>query len=233
MRNSFTIQPIPRTYKGRAYRSSLEARWAVFFDLAGIPFLPEAEAYGIEPRRGYLPDFLLPMAKTWIEVKPVSPSKEELRKAELVCVEFQQHIVIVVGDPHTTVEAHWFWSCPWSKAPFSYADLVEGRAVSHHAEGEKLEITPVYIATNQLLSVDEERVYLYAGPQHGAGIGWTQVLGVRNEITDDWDPGSVVPRMSMCGRASMNERTGQCSYSRFQPPWLEDRALTARNWRFW
>lgn len=60
--------PIETRYKGYKFRSRLEARWAVFFDSAGIEWQYEPEgfqSYGYS----YLPDFYLPASRTWVEVK--------------------------------------------------------------------------------------------------------------------------------------------------------------------
>lgn len=68
---------IETVYKGYRFRSRLEARWAVFFDAAGIQWRYEPE--GFERKNGpymegktvrYLPDFYLPETGTWVEVKP-------------------------------------------------------------------------------------------------------------------------------------------------------------------
>ena len=60
---------IPTVYKGRQYRSRLEARWAAFFDLLGW-------RYEYEPfdRRGWTPDFLILGGRdeVLVEVKPVA-----------------------------------------------------------------------------------------------------------------------------------------------------------------
>ena len=56
----------------------MEARWAVFFDTAGIPYRYEHEGYDVEGT-WYLPDFWLPEHGCWIEIKGTTPSSEELR----------------------------------------------------------------------------------------------------------------------------------------------------------
>jgi hypothetical protein len=52
----------------------LEARWAVFFDNAGIPFEYEYVGYklGELGKTWYLPDFWLPEQRAWVEIKPHS-----------------------------------------------------------------------------------------------------------------------------------------------------------------
>lgn len=64
------ITPIETAYAGCRFRSRLEARWAVFFDTAGIRWEYEPQGYRVgDRRRPYLPDFLLSDCGTWIEVK--------------------------------------------------------------------------------------------------------------------------------------------------------------------
>lgn len=53
------IQAIQTRYKGHRFRSRLEARWAVFFDAAGIKWIYEQEGFLINGKP-YLPDFYLP-----------------------------------------------------------------------------------------------------------------------------------------------------------------------------
>jgi hypothetical protein len=64
------LQPIPTNYRGYRFRSRLEARWAVFFDAAGIRYDFEPEGFLLPDGTPYLPDFWLPDAKMWAEVKP-------------------------------------------------------------------------------------------------------------------------------------------------------------------
>jgi hypothetical protein len=66
------IKAIETWYAGCRFRSRLEARWAVFFDQAGIEWQYEPQGYEIGPpddRRRYLPDFWLPTPGIWVEVK--------------------------------------------------------------------------------------------------------------------------------------------------------------------
>lgn len=62
------ITPLETSYAGHRFRSRLEARWAVFFDTLGIPWLYEVEGYKVGDG-AYLPDFHLPQSRTWVEVK--------------------------------------------------------------------------------------------------------------------------------------------------------------------
>lgn len=53
------IKAIETLYKGHRFRSRLEARWAVFFEAAGIKWIYEQEGFVINGKP-YLPDFYLP-----------------------------------------------------------------------------------------------------------------------------------------------------------------------------
>lgn len=63
------IGAIPTEYCNITFRSRLEARWAVFFETLGIPWLYEEETFNLGDRL-YTPDFYLPRQKAWIEIKP-------------------------------------------------------------------------------------------------------------------------------------------------------------------
>jgi hypothetical protein len=76
---------IQTEYKGYQFRSRLEARWAVFFDHLGIEWTYEDQGYEVEGHR-YLPDFWLPRAHCWVEVKgdPDGLRKEHRRMCAIL-----------------------------------------------------------------------------------------------------------------------------------------------------
>lgn len=88
-----TIKPIETVYNGYRFRSRLEARWAVFFDAAGIRWEYEKEGFQLSDGTCYLPDFWLPDANAWVEIKPEEARAEQLEKvqqfAQAVAQEFQ------------------------------------------------------------------------------------------------------------------------------------------------
>lgn len=63
---------LPTNYAGCAFRSRLEARWAVFFDVLGVTWEYEPQGFESGGHR-WLPDFWLPQTNdeggTWVEVK--------------------------------------------------------------------------------------------------------------------------------------------------------------------
>ena len=65
-----TIKPIETVYNGYRFRSRLEARWAVFFDAAGVEYEYEPEGYVLNDGTNYLPDFYLPGLQLFVEIKP-------------------------------------------------------------------------------------------------------------------------------------------------------------------
>ena len=60
------IKVIETKYNGYHFRSRLEARWAVFFDVLGIIYEYEKEGFKFDGNK-YLPDFYLPNDKLWVE----------------------------------------------------------------------------------------------------------------------------------------------------------------------
>jgi hypothetical protein len=66
----YTIKAYPTEYKGRTYRSRLEARWAAFFDLLGWEAEYEPMDFG-----SWSPDFLIRNfggSDVLVEVKPIT-----------------------------------------------------------------------------------------------------------------------------------------------------------------
>jgi hypothetical protein len=80
------IKPIETVYNGYRFRSRLEARWAVFFDAAGIEYQYEPEGFDLGDGLYYLPDFYLPKDDVWIEIKGKAPTAQELEKIGRFCL---------------------------------------------------------------------------------------------------------------------------------------------------
>ena len=86
MNNGQSIKPIETVYNGYRFRSRLEARWAVFFDAAGIRYEYEPEGFNLGDGIYYLPDFYLPDDDVWVEIKGKALSDEEREKIERFCI---------------------------------------------------------------------------------------------------------------------------------------------------
>ncbi len=91
------IKAIETEYKGYRFRSRLEARWAVFFDVRGMAWEYEKQGYELKGIDGvthfYLPDFYLP-GLGFFEVKGEAPTKTEISKAELLTSHTDQICII-------------------------------------------------------------------------------------------------------------------------------------------
>lgn len=64
------LRAITTRYKGFAFRSRQEARWAVFFDHLKVRWDYEPEGFDLGNGLRYLPDFWLPDWGIWLEIKP-------------------------------------------------------------------------------------------------------------------------------------------------------------------
>jgi hypothetical protein len=93
-----TIKAIETVYKGYRFRSRLEARWAVFFDTAGITYQYEPEGFDLGEAGYYLPDFWLPGLKYWFEVKGQAPNPDEIFKSALLAFETGIQTFIAAGE---------------------------------------------------------------------------------------------------------------------------------------
>lgn len=93
------IKPIETVYQGYRFRSRLEARWAVFFDTAGIRWEYEKEGFELSDGTRYLPDFYLSDYRCWIEIKGQKPTEGERRKAGLLAAQTGEPVNIFCSDP--------------------------------------------------------------------------------------------------------------------------------------
>lgn len=97
MRNK-TIRAITTRYKGFAFRSRLEARYAVYFDHLGIKWDYEPEGFELGNGLRYLPDFWLPDWGLWVEIKPGPPDAAGIEKATRLA-ESHRSLIMFCGPP--------------------------------------------------------------------------------------------------------------------------------------
>jgi hypothetical protein len=91
------LTPIETEYSGYKFRSRLEARWALYFDLCKIPWQYEVEGYTLSDGQRYLPDFWLPDYNQFVEVKP----NTDVQTSDRDCViDKYDHIIYDYGDTH-------------------------------------------------------------------------------------------------------------------------------------
>lgn len=98
----FPFTVIPTKYRGRFYRSRLEARWAVFFDVLNLKFEYELEGVELADGTRYLPDFYLPQVKWWVEIKPTVSAFGKQQKPYLFTKYTAQPILMLHGSPAFT-----------------------------------------------------------------------------------------------------------------------------------
>jgi len=103
MLNNANMQAIETIYKGRRFRSRLEARWAIFFDAIDVGWEYETEGFQIGSSK-YLTDFkLLSFGPTkvdlFVEIKPRKPSIEEIGKCYEVAVGTHTDMLLLCGTP--------------------------------------------------------------------------------------------------------------------------------------
>lgn len=98
-----TISPIQTRYAGHLFRSRTESRWAVFLDRLAIEWKYEEQGYQLASGRRYLPDFVLPDLKMFLEIKGMEPTERELAKVREFAVAAHAHgyvtLMLVGGVP--------------------------------------------------------------------------------------------------------------------------------------
>jgi hypothetical protein len=82
------MRAIPMTYKGTTFRSRLEASWAAHFDQRGMPWDYEPEGFVLSDGTRYLPDFYVPTARAWAEIK--GDHDQRIEKVERFAAELWQ-----------------------------------------------------------------------------------------------------------------------------------------------
>lgn len=95
------LKPLETRYDGHRFRSRREARWAVFFKEAGIDAQYEEQGYDLGEAGWYLPDFRINRgtpAGHFFEVKGVTPTREELAKAEALCEQSKLPVYVYYAD---------------------------------------------------------------------------------------------------------------------------------------
>ena len=99
---NLNLKPIQTKYAGYLFRSRLEAKWAVFFDLVGLKWQYEPEGFVLPNGVQYLPDFLVMTPQNnecWYEIKPEGTTFDE--KSSMFFKSFDDEVrhSLIVGDP--------------------------------------------------------------------------------------------------------------------------------------
>jgi hypothetical protein len=121
------MKAIETNYDGYRFRSRLEAKWAHFFNLAGVRYDYEIEGFVVNGKP-YLPDFYLP--NTYLRGKETKGVFVEIKHegGEFIHYDFNQPLVVFFGEPMLNIWGnntdkggeqiypHWdnemlFWKC--------------------------------------------------------------------------------------------------------------------------
>lgn len=87
-------------YNGYKFRSSLIARWTVFFDSYGIEYEYVLDEIVLGNEKSYLPDFYIPSLELYVEVKPnKSLNLSELKKIESFSLDWDNNLLLIMGIP--------------------------------------------------------------------------------------------------------------------------------------
>ena len=140
------IKPIETRYNGYRFRSRLEARWAVYFDKLGIKYEYEPQGYRLPTGECYLPDFYLPDVQSYVEIKPRSISRIDLRNAKnkmamLTLASNDKFGIVCAGDPvdnrmriygHISKDREFGFQ--WDKAEFIFgAEIMDDDLFHYHS----------------------------------------------------------------------------------------------------
>jgi len=124
--SNITTIPKPTWYNNYYFRSKLEAKWAVFFDLMKIVWEYEPEAFTCEDGSQYTPDFYLPhvflrdeQRGVYLEIKPLSYEDNQQYIKRISSSLKEKQLVLLVGDPVAAIlnvnrgENRNEQLCPW------------------------------------------------------------------------------------------------------------------------
>lgn len=103
--------PIKTVYNGYLFKSKLEAKWAVFFDLIGIKYQYEPEAFAVG-NGWYTPDFYLPdvflrsddTPGIYLEIKPPQWDYDEAYIKKITTAMQGTTLVLFNGEPYDFYE---------------------------------------------------------------------------------------------------------------------------------
>lgn len=132
-----SLKAIQTRYGGRHFRSRLEARWALFFDLLAIGWDYECDAFATSAGP-YLPDFRLQVADReplWFEVKPTGAEIERVHRA---MARDGAPIVVAAGMPRNAATQGEHLTLLWHAHDTSFGPMEDERPFAFPGAARKL-----------------------------------------------------------------------------------------------
>jgi len=205
------MKAIQTLYKGRRFRSRLEARWAIFFDAIDIGWEYETEGFELGKTK-YLTDFRIQSfgankVDLYVEIKPNKPSIEEIKKCFKVANGTNTSVALICGTPglpeFSTLGSDWNLKNGYivlyfpsdvilkgeeSKMPFElWAESNRFSLFQTEPNGQNLDIWPIYWDIEE----KEEGLLSYS-MLGGVKSGAEDIFGVNTF-------GSIIPSMYFSG----------------------------------
>lgn len=158
------VRAITTRYRGYAFRSRLEARWAVFFDHLKIKWEYEPEGFELGNGLRYLPDFWLPDLGLWVEIKPGEPDDMAKEKAWRLCAHTDAPLFMSNGMPGN--QGSLFWArtrytgevsldCFTAWAPWNGPTIYTGEP-GDERHFENLDVYPMAVLDTELYGAAED-----------------------------------------------------------------------------
>lgn len=161
------IAPIPTTYNGVQFRSRLEARWAVFFDLMGWEW--EYEPIDLN---GWIPDFVIKgNIDLLVEVKYFSvyseyPSIDEKWLAQLTKIEQanpDKPVLLLSGNPYQEGNGY-----PYVGFLFEMLETNESLVEYHKMYSEEEIVCGMHIALGTSKHLIQDPPFIEVKPEYAS-----------------------------------------------------------------
>lgn len=91
--NTRTVMPKETLYRGINFKTEIEAKWAVFFDAAEIPYEYQNDPFTLADKREYRPSFFLPWFDAYLTVI------DRKTEWETICWHEESMRMMYEGDP--------------------------------------------------------------------------------------------------------------------------------------
>lgn len=170
------MRSMPALYKGQAFRSRLEARWACWYDLIGVRWVYEPDVIDLG-NFTYIPDFFLPDWQAWVEIKGEMISDEEglhiVEKCRQLAIQSELLTILCFDQPYDPRCAVFYKGAMYAPAYWRMCRFCGGVALEIQGKGVRCPTEhgalPLDLAARQLRS---RFIYEAAITARQARFGW-------------------------------------------------------------